>query len=106
MSGRPGEVMNVTIAGAVDRDADVFADILCADQEWVDLEFEEIIDGLRPTPRSGFAPARPPCGGQSRFEIHPRRLGSRWIGRSRPRSSIRSPPSGPPADLAHDTTEE
>ena len=86
----------MTSAGAVDRDADVFADILCADQEWIDLEFEEIIAGLRPTPRSSFGPSQPPGGKLPCVEGDSRWFGSSWVGWRRPRSSIRSPPRDPP----------
>jgi hypothetical protein len=92
----------MTSASAVDREADVFADILCADQEWIDLEFEEIIAGLRPTPRSGSAPSQRPDGGGPRFEDSSRRRDSRWQGLRRPRSSIRSPPrNSPPRRRSH-----
>lgn len=44
---------------AVDRTADVFADILCSDPEWVDAEFEEIVSGFWETPTSTTASPRP-----------------------------------------------
>lgn len=46
-------------AEAVDRTAEVFADILCSDPEWVDAEFEEIVSGLWETPTSTTASQRP-----------------------------------------------
>jgi hypothetical protein len=86
----------VAAAEAVDRTAEVFADILCSDPEWVDAEFEEIVSGFwktpTPTPTSTTASPRPRIvrawlvGGQ---------VAPHW-GNSGPhrefRATIRSPP--------------
>jgi hypothetical protein len=49
----------VAAADAVDRTAEVFADILCSDPEWVDAEFEEIVSGFWETPTSTTESQRP-----------------------------------------------
>jgi hypothetical protein len=90
----------VATAGAIERTADVFADILCADPEWVELEFEEIIAGLRDAPRSAPTPPWPmPHGPSAEGRDHrPHLHGAR---RSRTEASIRSPPRSAAHSGAH-----
>jgi hypothetical protein len=83
----------VATARTVDRTAEEFADILCSDPEWVDLEFAEIVAGLRNAPQTTAEQAWPPEHDPSHSGGRDRRLPSGWIGSTPSRSSIRSPPS-------------
>jgi hypothetical protein len=84
----------VAAADAVDRTAEVFADILCSDPEWVDAEFEEIVSGFwkAPTPTSTTASLRPRI---ARAWLVGGQVAPHW-GNSGPhrefRATIRSPP--------------
>jgi hypothetical protein len=83
----------VPAARTVDRTAEEFADILCSDPEWVDLEFAEIVAGLRNAPHTTAEQAWPPEHDLPHSGGRDPRLPSGWIGSAPSRSSIRSPPS-------------
>jgi hypothetical protein len=81
----------VAVADVVDGTAEVFADILCSDPEWVDAEFEQIVSGFWDEPTSSTAPSRPlsvatHSGRRTTREFFPDPRSSG------PRATIRSPP--------------
>jgi hypothetical protein len=77
---------------AVDQTAELFADIVCSDPDWVDLEFEEIIAGLRSEPRRAAGQPQPPDGGRRRSDDGHRQRPTSETGSRRSWSTIRSPP--------------
>jgi hypothetical protein len=84
----------VTAADVVDRTADVFADILCADSEWVDAEFEQIVSGFWDEPTSTASPPRSPSVAnrpESTRTHEP--VSDQWCAETY--ATIRSPPSEP-----------
>lgn len=74
--------------------ADTFADIVYADAEWVDLEFDEIVAGLEEPPGSAVTQSQPRPRDTDRSGVAGcnRRPADCREGARRPRSSIRSPP--------------
>jgi hypothetical protein len=82
----------VAAVEAVDRMADMFAEILCSDPEWVDAEFDEIVSGFWETPTSTTAPQRPRI---VRSSLEGGQVTPNW-GNADPhrelRATIRSPP--------------
>jgi len=70
----------------------MFADIVCSDPEWVDLEFEALIAGLRNTPRTVSVQPLPPGGAAIPLPDRGAPSVQRRGIALRTRSSIRSPP--------------
>ncbi|HEV7184117.1 MAG TPA: hypothetical protein VGN33_06435 [Leifsonia sp.] len=73
----------------------MFADIVCSDPEWVDLEFEEIVAGLRNAPHTASAQSQPLEQDAPHRDGDGRRILSSATRPIRLRSSIRSPPGKP-----------
>lgn len=74
-------------------EASVFADIVTADQEWVDLEFQRIVAGLDDPPRVAALHPRPPVPGRAGRGEQGRRPVTGGAGRRVALPSVRSPPS-------------
>lgn len=78
-------------APAIDTTADVFAEIVCSDPEWVDAEFEQIISGFWDATVSTGSVTPPPTaeswteGSESREPV-----ARGWS--SRVDATVRSPP--------------
>jgi hypothetical protein len=84
-------VVSVMVASC--RTADVFADILCSDPEWVDSEFEAIVSGVLDASIAASAPSLAPVAWPKPARTWQRRA-QRAVAAivHETRSRIRSPP--------------
>lgn len=79
-------------AATADAIQEELVDILCADPDWVDSEFDQIVAGLKGAPPTAPVAPRPSSNRPYPFHVSGSGRSSTVIRSSRARMSIRSPP--------------